>query len=165
MPNPWIEHIKEFARTHNTSYGCALTMPDCKASYHAKKPQKLSKKEKKEVAGMEAEDKNVAKKDNNVSMTITELPKKKGRPQKYATEEERKKAKTAKTIESNKRRAEEKKKAKEPKGRTPTGEGIRPVVMKGEGIIAGYSAEATNGLSHIYPLTKGQVLAMFHNLA
>jgi len=33
MPNKWVEHIKEFAKLHNMSYGCALSDPDCKASY------------------------------------------------------------------------------------------------------------------------------------
>lgn len=33
----WTDHVKEFARQHNTTYGCALSMPDCSASYRAKK--------------------------------------------------------------------------------------------------------------------------------
>ncbi len=38
MPNAWISHIKEWAIRNGVSYGCALTKPECKASYHAKKP-------------------------------------------------------------------------------------------------------------------------------
>ena len=39
MPNAWIEHIKSWSRKHNVSYGCALSMPECKNAYHSKKPQ------------------------------------------------------------------------------------------------------------------------------
>ena len=100
MVSAWVEHIKNFARRKNMTYGCALSDPDCKAEYHAKRPPKLNKKEKKEVAGMEAED-----------INILSIPVKKtrGRPKKYSTDEERKKAKTVKTVESNKRKRQEKK--------------------------------------------------------
>jgi hypothetical protein len=81
------------------TYSCALSDPECKAEYHAKRPPKLNKKEKKEVAGMEAEDKNV------LSIPVKKT---RGRPKKYTTEEERKKAKTVKTVESNKRKRQEK---------------------------------------------------------
>lgn len=29
----WIEHVKAFAREHNISYPCAISMPECSASY------------------------------------------------------------------------------------------------------------------------------------
>ncbi len=32
MPNAWVEHIKKYAKDNNVSYGCALSMPDCKES-------------------------------------------------------------------------------------------------------------------------------------
>lgn len=35
MPNPWIEHVKEFSRKHNISYRDALKNPQCKESYHS----------------------------------------------------------------------------------------------------------------------------------
>ena len=31
--NKWIEHIRNYAKTHNLSYACALSNPDCKNSY------------------------------------------------------------------------------------------------------------------------------------
>ena len=31
--NKWIEHIRNYAKTHNLSYSCALSNPDCKKSY------------------------------------------------------------------------------------------------------------------------------------
>jgi len=52
----WTEHIKSFAKEHNMSYGCALSNPACSASYREKRPQKLNKKEKKEVVSMGAEE-------------------------------------------------------------------------------------------------------------
>jgi hypothetical protein len=100
MVSAWVEHIRDFARRKSMTYGCALSDPECRAEYHAKRPPKLNKKEKKEVAGMEAED-----------INILSIPVKKtrGRPKKYSTDEERKKAKTVKTVESNKRKRQEKK--------------------------------------------------------
>ena len=46
MPNPWIEHVKEFAKKNNKSYACALTDPDLKKGYiptgdKKRKPEKL----------------------------------------------------------------------------------------------------------------------------
>ena len=37
MTNKWVEHIKTFAKSHNIAYGCALSNPECLASYKAKK--------------------------------------------------------------------------------------------------------------------------------
>jgi hypothetical protein len=33
MPNRWVEHVKEFARKNNISYGCALSDPNLKKGY------------------------------------------------------------------------------------------------------------------------------------
>ena len=33
MSNPWITHVKEFAKRNNVSYGCAISMPECKNNY------------------------------------------------------------------------------------------------------------------------------------
>ena len=33
MVNPWVEHIKKYAKDHNLSYGCALSTPECKNTY------------------------------------------------------------------------------------------------------------------------------------
>ena len=33
MPNKWIEHVKEFCKKNNISYGCALSHPDLKKDY------------------------------------------------------------------------------------------------------------------------------------
>lgn len=38
MVNPWIEHIKRYAKETGKSYGCALSDPECKASYKQKPP-------------------------------------------------------------------------------------------------------------------------------
>ena len=37
MTNLWIEHVKKFSKENGLSYGCALSMPECKASYQASK--------------------------------------------------------------------------------------------------------------------------------
>jgi len=47
MPNAWIIHVKKWSAANNKSYGCAVSDPECKASY--KKPIKvkpLTKKQK-----------------------------------------------------------------------------------------------------------------------
>ena len=36
--NPWVAHIRAFAAKHNLTYGCALSNPDCRASYKSKRP-------------------------------------------------------------------------------------------------------------------------------
>ena len=42
MTNPWVEHIKKYAKDNNLSYGCALSTPECKNTY--KKALSKSKK-------------------------------------------------------------------------------------------------------------------------
>jgi hypothetical protein len=49
--NNWIEHIRSFAAANNLSYGCALSDPECSASYRKKYPKKEKKSDlKKELA-------------------------------------------------------------------------------------------------------------------
>ena len=54
MPNAWVQHVKDWSARHNVSYGCAISKPECKASYHGKKPHR-----ERETMGME--DTNVAR--------------------------------------------------------------------------------------------------------
>jgi hypothetical protein len=49
MPNRWVEHVKEFARKNNISYGCALSDPNLKKGY-IPKGDKRQKAEKLEMA-------------------------------------------------------------------------------------------------------------------
>ena len=42
MVNPWIEHVKQYAKDNNVSYGCAIS--EAKASY-----VKITKDDKKEM--------------------------------------------------------------------------------------------------------------------
>jgi hypothetical protein len=37
MPNRWVEHVKEFSRKKGLSYGCAISDPECKATYKSNK--------------------------------------------------------------------------------------------------------------------------------
>lgn len=46
VANAWNEHVKDFARRNNTTYGCALSMPECRAEY-AEKKKSMPPKEKK----------------------------------------------------------------------------------------------------------------------
>ena len=119
----WVKHIKEFAKTKGIPYGKALSDPECKASYHANKGKGLE--EVKEVEPV-------------VEQVEEVKPKRKGRPPKYASAEERAEAKKVKTVESNKRR--------------------------GKGLTVQVKAEADNGLGHIYPITHENVVAMCKHL-
>ena len=49
MPNKWIEHVREFSKKHNISFGCALSHPDLKKEYVpvVKKSREETKQEKK----------------------------------------------------------------------------------------------------------------------
>ncbi len=55
MPNAWVTHVKQYAAANNTSYGCAMTMPGCKAAYK-KEPTKESKKTKESKETKEIKD-------------------------------------------------------------------------------------------------------------
>lgn len=46
MTNPWITHVKEMAKKLNTTYGCALSMPEVSRSYQDKKKGKKVKIDK-----------------------------------------------------------------------------------------------------------------------
>jgi hypothetical protein len=49
MPNAWVTHVKKFAADNKLSYGCALSMPECKSSYKKEpKPKESKPKETKE---------------------------------------------------------------------------------------------------------------------
>ena len=54
MPNAWVIHVKKFASENNKSYGCAISDPECKASYvRPIKEKKKTKKQLKEEAEQE----------------------------------------------------------------------------------------------------------------
>jgi hypothetical protein len=52
MANAWVEHIKRFAREKGMTYGCALSDPECKATYK-KPPRPLTQKKERESMGAE----------------------------------------------------------------------------------------------------------------
>ncbi len=39
MPNAWVSHVKQYAAANKISYGCALSMSECKNSYKSTKPK------------------------------------------------------------------------------------------------------------------------------
>ena len=47
-PNAWVTHIRAFAKSKGVSYGCALGMPECRASYKSKKDTKKEAESKQE---------------------------------------------------------------------------------------------------------------------
>ena len=55
MANRWIEFVRKWARDHDTTYGCALSQPACKAEYKGKygNRKKLTQKKEREMMGME----------------------------------------------------------------------------------------------------------------
>ena len=52
MANAWVEHIRRFAKEKGMTYGCALTDPECKATYK-KPPKPLTQKKERESMGAE----------------------------------------------------------------------------------------------------------------
>lgn len=46
VANAWNEHVRDFARRNNVTYGCALSMPECRQEY-AEKKKSMPPKEKK----------------------------------------------------------------------------------------------------------------------
>ena len=43
MPNPWVEHVKRWAKRNDETYTCAMSDPACKFEYY-NKDKKLTKK-------------------------------------------------------------------------------------------------------------------------
>ena len=35
--SPWVQHVQDWAKSHNTTFFRALKMPECKDSYHSSK--------------------------------------------------------------------------------------------------------------------------------
>jgi len=98
MVSQWILHIKDYAQRHNLSYGCALSKPECSAEYREKYPKPLTKKQQKAKAEEEARARAEAEARAKAEEEARSQIKTKGRKPKYATTEEKYKAK----LESNK---------------------------------------------------------------
>ena len=124
--NRWTNWVKEFASKNNLSYGCALSTPECKEQYRAKYGNRKKLTQKKEREMMGAEDKDAP----NIQLTIAEEPKKKGRPKKYATEAEAKRAKSINTMEAKKRRQAEKRALKEAEKMGAEDFDVKPIKKK-----------------------------------
>jgi hypothetical protein len=43
MPNAWVIHVRKFAEENGLSYGCAMSTPECKATYKRKSPEPYKK--------------------------------------------------------------------------------------------------------------------------
>jgi len=66
MTNQWITFIKQWANSHQMSYGCALSDPEMKAEYHKRFPKKLTKKSVKAMSQLEE-----SKPEGNVKSKVT----------------------------------------------------------------------------------------------
>jgi hypothetical protein len=44
--NQWVEHVREFSKKHGLTYACALSTPECKASYTNPNVKYVSDKQK-----------------------------------------------------------------------------------------------------------------------
>jgi hypothetical protein len=93
----WTDFVKDYSKKHKITYKEALKDANCSSEYHK------SKGIEKFVPVQDLAGNFVPVKNENISMTITEI-KKRGRPKKYFTQEEAKKAKISKTIAGAKKR-------------------------------------------------------------
>ena len=96
--NSWTNFVKDWAKENDTTYMCAITKPELKAAYKAHKITK--KRDVKQNSFQEIKDAVVALAEE---ITPPVEKKKPGRPSKYATDEERKKAKKEKTLASTRK--------------------------------------------------------------
>ena len=196
MASAWIEHIKAFAKSNGMAYKDALKDPKCKSSYQEGKVKGKGVENQNGYAGVPQEvtlkpkeEKGTTK--ENIQMVVQEKveeKKRRGRPPKYSTDDERKKAKSAKTMESNKRKKSLKQSPEKEGSESDSdagaftdleipkeGKGLPNPLKKikkqtqnsivkdlvGKGIIsAGYKTENANGLGHIYPISHELVLEM-----
>jgi len=82
MANSWVEHVRKFASKNGISYGCAVSDPECKASYHKQKARnaKKTRTPAQEMEGMGGEDVNVAEKPKKAQPKAKAQPKTKAQP-------------------------------------------------------------------------------------
>lgn len=90
----WTDWVKSWAAKNNTSYGCALSQPECSEEYHKKFGTRKNLPRKKERELMGAEDVNVAEKKQK---------KQKKRPKLVIEEDEGDEDKESKRKESKER--------------------------------------------------------------
>ena len=105
--NKWVNFVKDWADDNDTTYMCAIAKPELKKAYKEHKVEQKSAEKKKSFQEI---------KDAVVSLATERTPvvekKRRGRPSKYATEEEKKQAKKEKTLASTRKiRAAEKERA------------------------------------------------------
>jgi len=133
MPNRWIIFVKKWASDNNFSFGCALGKPELKAAYNREYPKinKLPKgvaklqesrpsadvKSKMTFPNLKIVTQPQEEEQENIQFDIVEemdepARRKRGRPQKHMTDEEKYKAK----LESNKQKRRERAAAKKVKG-------------------------------------------------
>jgi hypothetical protein len=99
--NKWTDFVRKWADDNKMTYLCAISNPEVSAAYKVAK--KDLKEKVKETSFADLKEKAIA------LASVGLAPKKpRGRPKKYATEEEAKKAKLEQTLASNKKIYKEK---------------------------------------------------------
>ena len=143
----WTDFVKKWADDHNTKYGCALSMPKCREDYRKMHPvkEKMSK-----------------------AMSLDPKPKRKSKSEFLAEVQEGVKGRRKSRLSNSKKLKEmviERKFAVPEESAVPAMEmspiRSRPMPVKrpkGKGIAIMSSAEDANGLTHIYPLSHGQII-------
>jgi hypothetical protein len=71
--NRWNDWVREFAKKNNTTYGCAISMPDCKEGYRKAYPKPVKgKRGRPKKTAVVDDDFGLAP--DNITMSIEELP-------------------------------------------------------------------------------------------
>ena len=171
----WIEFVKEFASKKGMSYKNALKDPECKKSYSesktASRPESSGEGLEKEIATHFAKDesdmkelakafkkhKKVEKVVDIEGKEIASIPKRgrKKKPiEKVESESDSENIKMEVVLPKQKGKRKSSKKAVVDS----------PPIMEGEGLQVKYTAEAINGLEHIYPISHDMVLKIVNTL-
>lgn len=102
--NTWTNFVKDWAKENNTTYMCAIGDPNLSIAY--KQNKKDTKRDAKASSFTSLKDAAVALAEE---ITPPVVKKSRGRPSKYTTDEERKKAKREKTVASTRANRERQK--------------------------------------------------------
>ena len=134
----WIEFVKEFASKKGMSYKNALKDPECKKEYHSSKTEGGSLAKEPVLVPPP-----MPKKERKTKKPITKVEPEPESPKENITME---------VLEGGPKPKATRKRPKKTAVEIPH-------IPEGEGVLhAGYTAEAVNGLEHIYPISHNMVL-------
>jgi hypothetical protein len=168
----WVNWVKKWSKENNKTYGCALSDPLCSGEYNEhygiQKPKLLKSETNASKRRQHAIGENAVKMDR---MSAKErIARRKANEEVLERGEEDKKMRQAKKLEFQERLK---------RGEIPIFRGSNPTLLvkqnlpppapvarrpapvrrpKGRGMTTMNHMEDTNGLTHIYPLTHGQIV-------